>query len=235
MRDTAFYDRESARYSDKRYPTSPSTYTQYFYLRRLDIVLEYLHRAGVTQGRFLEVGCADGVVTRAVATAFPHMFTEMIGVDIAEEMVREARQRTHDPRISFRLRGELPLDKVFNVVVEVGVVNYASVDAELRAALSHMDRDAHYILSIAGVESLKNKIKGEDGFSDFRSYRVYDALIRKDFVVEQVRGCGLFVPYLWRAPRFARLIQPLFDTVANMFGLRMLCHEQVYLLKKRTH
>lgn len=235
MRDTTFYDRESSRYSEKRYPKIAESYLHYFYLRRLEIVQMYVQRSHLSEARLLEIGCADGVVTRAIAASFPKAFSSLVGVDIAEEMVHEAARRTNDPRVSFRVRRDLPPDEPFEIVVEVGVVNYASVDEELRAAHAHMAEGARYILSIAGTDSLKNRLKGEDGFNDFRTYRIYEQLIAKDFIVEAVRGVGVFVPYLWRFPRLARLIQPIVDALCNALSLRRLCHEQVYLLKKRAN
>jgi SAM-dependent methyltransferase len=233
MRDTTFYNRESVQYSEKRYPPVAESYLQYFYLRRFDIVKDYLAQAIDTPVRLLEIGCADGIVIRKLSGDLPGKFREIVGVDIAKDMIEEATRKNTSPQIRFCLRDELPVDEQFDVVVEVGVVNYASVDEELDAAQAHMREGGRYILSIAGTNSLKNRLKGEDGFSDFRAYHIYEDMIKEDFIVERVMGCGIFVPYLWRVPRIARIVQPVVDALCNVLGARWLCHEQVYLLRKR--
>ncbi len=234
MRDTSYYNQESVQYSEKRYPRVAASYLQYFYLRRLDIVKDYLARAVHAPVRVLEVGCADGIVIRRLFADLPGKFREIVGVDIAEDMIQEARHSNTSPQIRFCLRSELSVSEQFDVVIEVGVVNYASVDEELHAAQAHMREEGRYILSIAGTNSLKNRLKGEDGFNDFRSYHIYEDMIKEDFIVERVIGCGLFVPYLWRFPSVARLVQPVAEWLANALGARWLCHEQVYLLRKRS-
>lgn len=234
MRDTIYYDRESTRYSDKRYPRIPTTYIQYFYLRRLDIVKRYLQRSAQAPATLLEIGCADGVVIRALAAAFPGMYSHIVGVDIAEEMIRQASSRNTSPDIRFCLRDELSASEQFDVVIEIGVVNYASVEEELHAAQAYTRAGGRFILSVAGTDSLRNRIKGEDGFNDFRAYHIYEDMIKEDFIVESVEGCGIFVPYLWRLPSLARVVQPALEWLANALGARWLCHEQVYLLQKRA-
>lgn len=236
MRDTSFYDEESVQYSQKRYPKVATNYTQYFYLRRLEIVRKYLAKffSGKSFATFLEIGCADGVVLRAVAEFLPGVFGKMIGIDISEKMVEEAQRQNHILEAQFFLRSQLPSKEGFDVVLEVGVVNYAVFEEELSFAKDHIKDNGYYLLSVAGTDSLKNRMKGEDGFNNFRSYRAYEETIKHDFKIKAETGCGVFVPYLWRIPGIARVIQPIFEVMANTLGMTGLCHEKIYLLKKKS-
>ena len=119
MRDTEYYERESARYSDNRYAATPASYLQYFYSRRLAIVREFVAADTRASISLLEIGCADGVVLSALAAAFPHKFSSIVGVDIAPAMIEEARRRTQDQRMRFALRNELSREVAFDVVIEI--------------------------------------------------------------------------------------------------------------------
>jgi glycosyltransferase involved in cell wall biosynthesis len=229
---TDFYNEESAQYSKKRYVETPRSYLQYFYKHRLAITERYLREvAGDRQGLdLLEVGCADGVIIRAVGENFPRTFKRLVGVDIAPGMIEEAKRKNNDPRAEFYVRSGYQSSPV-DVLVETGVVNYSDVEYELDTAGTYLKPDGYYILSIAGTGSLYNRLKG-DVLKDFRPYRIYDRLIRERLTVVRVRGSGLFVPYIWRLPALALPIQAIFDATASVLAPG-LCHEKVYLLKKK--
>ena len=235
MKDTQFYDTESAQYSRKRYPLVAQSYTQFFFNRRLALTKQFVGRvlsasAGVPV-TLLEVGCADGVVVRELARAFHGAFKKMVGIDISPSMIAEARRQNTDSNAEFLLREEYGSRPPVNIVIETGVINYANFEEDLQFAFSNLQTGGYYLLSVAGTESLRNRLKHESGFNDFRSYRVYDRLIREKFTVLGVRGCGVFMPYLWRIPAIARLVQPMLEVALGTL-VPGLCHEKLYLLKK---
>jgi SAM-dependent methyltransferase len=235
MKDSVFYNQESGQYSDKRYPRAARSYVQFFFKRRLALTLSFLGEAIATQKSdlsLLEVGCADGVVIRAIENKFPHKFKKIVGIDIATEMIEQAKKKNSSPHVEFFTRDAYTSTEQVDVVVETGVINYVRMEQELEFAHEHLSPQGLFILSIAGTGSLLNKLKHEEGFSDFRSYTEYDRLVREKFVVLSVRGCGVFVPYLWRIPALARPLQALLDTIVG-FVAPGLCHEKVYLLQKK--
>jgi SAM-dependent methyltransferase len=233
MRDTDFYNLESTQYSHKRYPKVANSYLQFFFIRRLAITKEYVRRvAGERKNlSLLEVGCADGVITRALAAAFPQNFIKLCGIDIAPAMIEAARKFNSDPRVGFMLRDQYKGDPV-DVVVETGVVNYGSFDEEIAFAAKHLKPGDHYILSVAGNNSVYARLKYDTGLKDFRPYRVYAELIDKEFEVVSETGVGLFIPYLWRIPALARPLQTFFDWLLGPLWPG-LCHEKMYMLKRK--
>jgi hypothetical protein len=136
------------------------------------------------------------------------------------------------PNASFFVREAYTSAEPVDLVIETGVVNYAHFENELAFAREHLYSGGFYILSVAGTGSLRNRLRHESGFSDFRSYAAYDKLVQSEFAVRGVRGCGFFIPYLWRLPALARVIQRAVDSVAGILAPD-LCHEKVYLLQKR--
>ena len=234
MKDSLFYNQESIQYSKKRYPKIARSYLQSFYTRRLTITKEYVRdilREASPHPTLLEVGCADGVIIRALGEEFTDIFAELIGIDIALEMIKEARRRNTSPHATFFSRDEYQ-PRAVDVVVETGVVNYADVEEELAFAHRNLASGGWYILSIAGTDSLYNRLKHDSGLSDFRPYQEYDRLIREKFQVERVEGVGLFIPYLWRIPAVARGVQSIIEPIMGKF-FPGLCHEKMYLLKKK--
>jgi len=233
MKDKDFYNQESIQYSKKRYTNIAGSYLQFFYMRRLSITKSYIKRVLHIEGRgkkLLEIGCADGVVIRAIEDTFPEAFNMLIGIDTAPNMIREAQRQNTNPRAEFMVRNEYvggPVD----VVVETGVVNYADVEDEILFVHKHLKPNGYYILSVAGVESLYNRLKHDSGMTDFRSYKKYDRYIREKFDVVEMQGCGFFIPYLWKMPLIARAVQYVADRTAGAL-VPNLCHEKVYLLRK---
>lgn len=80
-------------------------YEEYAHVQRLSAAdLMEFTRKGLDEERIrkiLEPGCGTGLYTRALLDAFPHAAIE--GIDISEAMVRQARERTADPRARFRI------------------------------------------------------------------------------------------------------------------------------------
>jgi SAM-dependent methyltransferase len=69
-----------------------------------------LDRLPAPPRRVLDLGTGTGSVARLVAARFPE--ADVVGVDIAERMLDEARQRTDSPRVTYRLADaeSLPFD-----------------------------------------------------------------------------------------------------------------------------
>ncbi len=234
MKDTNFYNQESARYSSVRYPSAAKTYTQFFFKRRLALTKTFLKRVVRRDPEplaLLEVGCADGIIIRELEKSFPATFKKLVGVDLAPGMVEEARKKNTSPRAEFYARSGYTGGQ-FDIIVETGVINYARFEEEIVFAQKNLKQGGSYVFSIAGTGSLLNRLKPEGDFNDFRSYAEYDRLTKASFRVLAVRGCGLFMPYLWRMPALARVVQAVIDPLAG-FLLPGLCHEKVYLVQKK--
>lgn len=234
MKDSAFYNQESSQYSAKRYPPVATTYIQFFFKERLRLTIEQLKTiVGFKEHpTLLEVGCADGVVLREISKRLDGAFSKLVGIDLAEGMVEQARSRTADPRIQFFLREKEVLDGPVDVIIEIGVANYADIDGELRYAQEHLADDGVYILSLAGKGS-SNAFFGKGvGYKNFLSYRDYEQKIAALFRIETVVPCGFFVPLLWRIPRVARVMQPALEKVMVTVAPNAF-HEKIYVLRKK--
>lgn len=234
MKDSSFYNQESTQYSAKRYPPVATTYIQFFFKERLRLTIEQLKAAVVSKEHLtlLEVGCADGVVLREISKQLDGVFSKLVGIDTAEGMVAQARVHTTDSRTQFFLRGEEVVDGPVDVIVEIGVANYADIDEELKYTHEHLADDGVYILSLAGKGSLNAFFGKGVGYRNFLLYRDYEQKIAALFRVETVIPCGFFVPLLWRMPRVARMVQPAIEKVMAMI-MPNVFHEKIYILRKR--
>lgn len=235
MKDTNFYNEESWQYSSKRYPSVARTYTHFFYKRRLAITKKLISQNLKKLGEnptLLEMGCADGVIVREIEKAFPNRFKKLIGIDIAPQMIGEAKNKNENPHAEFFTREQYLSEELVDLVVETGVVNYAKFDEEIAFAYRVLKPGGLYLLSVAGTGSLLNMLKHEGDFNDFRSYGEYERLLREKFIVKKVRGCGFFIPFLWRVPVLAQVVQSSIDPLAGNV-LPGLCHEKVFLLRKK--
>ena len=233
MKDTQYYDKESSQYSGKRYPAHPLTYVQSFYLRRLQLLSSLVGKTMRGAGlRLIEIGCADGVVTRALYDRFSDVFSDVAGVDISPKMIEEAKAQAGERNISFGLRDTYTFIGKYDLVVEVGVINYADEEEELRFARRIVGDGGFYLCSIAGTSSLWHRLKPREdkGFNNFRSYAEYEAEIREHFTILTSLPVGLFIPHIWKVPMLARIIQPLVESLLAPL-LPNLFHEKLYLLK----
>lgn len=234
MKDVNFYDRESVDYSGKRYPKKTSSYTQFFFRKRLSIVLKFLDSI-VTDRRdisLLEIGCADGVVIDSIYKRFPNTFSKMIGIDTSPKMIEVARNAHKDNPFTFEVRENFSDNSPKDVIVEVGVINYAGFLDELDFSSLHLKSGGIYIISLAGTDSIWNKLKKEGSrYKNFLSYADYEQEMRKKFDIIRISSVGLFIPYLWKVSVLGRLLQPL-ETILRPLAPNIF-HEKVYLLKKK--
>lgn len=233
IKDSDFYNKESDKYSARRYPAIASNYIQFFFKKRLDITIRQLKGIGNTQKdlSLLEVGCADGVVLRDIQEKMHNSFRKMVGIDTAEEMVKIATMLDVSGEMRFFVRGQEPATQ-FDVIIEIGVANYTDFDAELLYATNHLKDRGVYVLSIAGRNPLSGYAGGDTGYENFLPYPEYEVKIRNNFIVEKIIPVGFRVPVLWKIPPIARVIQPILEICFR--GLWSgLFHEKIYVLKKR--
>ncbi|MDD5165090.1 MAG: class I SAM-dependent methyltransferase [Candidatus Pacebacteria bacterium] len=233
IKDPAFYNKESMQYSAKRYPAVATNYVQFFFKRRLSLTLSQMRGlfGGSNNLSLLEIGCADGVVMRDIQQKLPAVFSSMTGIDTAKDMIVTAATLDSTHKMKFYVRGEEPI-QTYDAVVEVGVVNYADFDTELAYARDHLKAGQVYILSIAGKGSLNARLGDGVGYNNFLSYSEYQTKIRALFDIKKTIPVGLRIPFMWRVPFVARLIQPIAEIMLSRI-VPNLFHEKIYILRKR--
>jgi len=230
-KDTSYYDAESGIYSAKRYPRVVTTYVQSFYQSRLRTLTSAVRGKVRQGGTMIELGCADGVVTRALYDLFHNVFSEVVGVDISRGMIERAKEMSSDRNIKFFLREEGCQWSRYDLVVEVGVINYADAERELEFARTIVHPDGVYICSVAGRDSLWHRLKPEDKrFRNFLLYSEYEELMRKHFFIASTSSVGLFIPHIWKVPAVARIVQPLIELVLRRIAPNLF-QEKVYVLR----
>lgn len=235
MKDTAFYNAESSRYSGKRYPSLARTFTQHFFKERLRLTLILLTKYLPAQKNIdaLEIGCADGVVARAVWEAFPGAFTKFDAVDLASQMIEVAKQTNADIPVHFLVREGSTLPGTYACIIEIGVLNYLALEEELNAVSRALQPRGVYICSISGSSSVQTALKGADDFMHLRSYAQYEEAFAKHFNTLRVVPVGFFVPLLWKVPASARVLQPLIER-ALLSLVPNWAHEKIYVLTPKS-
>ena len=243
-KDTEFFDKESPIYSAKRYVEAPTNYTQYFFGRRLKVILDMVaeiaeeSRAKVAMPEqklsLLEVGCADGIIMKKIAQDFPTKFASMTGIDISPKMIDVAKRDPELAGMTFMERKDFVSPAGKDVIIEIGTANYADIHEELSFASSNLVTNGFYILSLDGKGSIWSwLVKGKTGYNNFLSYKEYERLISENFEILKVAPVGLFILGIWKVPALARVIQPIKEAVnAKIFP--GLFHEKVYLLRKKS-
>ena len=230
-KDTNYYNKEGAVYSQKRYPELSTDYVHFFFKKRRTILMRILRDILVTHPQmttFLEVGCADGVIIRDIKNYFPQL-TQLTGVDISPSMIAEAIRQS--PRgIDFYVR-EHDSYGTFDVVVEVGVVNLTDMETEFAFARNNMRPDGYYICSLSSKTSLRSRLKVKSAdFSHHLLFEEYERAVLAHFTILKEESYGLFIPFIWKIPFLGRLLQPLAEVV-GVACCPMLFHEKIYLLR----
>lgn len=139
-----FFDEDSARYLDERYPAEPRTCDQFSYLVRKQYVLQMLDRAA-SKGRLLDIGCGPAVLTPDLV----RRGWRVSAVDLSTGMLESARRATRDlpagaAHFAAAQATKLPFrDASFEAVLCVGVVSYVD---DVPALL----RDVHRVLRPGG-------------------------------------------------------------------------------------
>ena len=212
-RADTYYDEEASVYSQKRYPARAQNYVHFLFTRRRALLLGMLAKAiaGTKEPRtLLEVGCADGVLLRSIAAAYPNAFAHMLGIDVAEPMIAMARKMTTEPGIEYKMRDELPHTGAFSVVLEIGVAALVHDTAGELGILGNQLESGGYLLCSFGAKSsiAARMEKGAGRRSELKTYAEYEAAMHKHFTVVKKIPYGIYVPLLWKVPALARVLQP---------------------------
>jgi len=229
-----YYQKEGEVYSDKRYPEIDTDYVHFFFKRRLTLLIMFLESVlkDKKDQEILEVGCADGVVSRSLMMCFDNI-KKINAIDISSVMIDSARQQTKNKNISFFIRGKEP-KQLYDIVVEVGVVNLTDREVEYNYALENLKPGGLYVCSLASKTSLRSIIKfnkENDGFAHLLSFEDYERELAEKFEIVRTSPYGLFIPWLWKFPSVARHVQPFIDKVLS--PLEVVFHEKIYLLRKK--
>lgn len=237
LKDTKFYDAASSRYSESRYPPFARTYTQFFFKKRLSLAIDSIEQligGSRKELSVLEIGCADGVVLKKIYATFKDNFSYFLGIDLSPQMINVAVKENKNSNIVFRNREGFHETKKHDLIVEVGVLNYvASIESEFAYVSSILKNDGWYICSLAGTNSILNRIKpSENGYNNFLSYYQYEQILTGYFTIENKIPVGLFIPLLWRFPFVARTIQIVAEVILRPI-IPNLFHEKIYILKRK--
>jgi SAM-dependent methyltransferase len=231
-----FYNQESARYSDKRYLGLAKTYVQYFFQRRLSLVLSLLQIIIADQKNLslLDVACADGIITQAIAEKFSAQFSHLLGVDIAPDMVAVAAAKNRDPRINFLIKDQTPEQK-FDLVLGLGFISGGILAEEMAFAKKHLKPGAYFICTLPSKYSIRAllTIRDKDYYQGYWSYRHYRQFLATDFDIVATRPYGFFIPWLWKWPTVARPSQALIEAVLARL-VPGLFHEQIFCLRLKA-
>lgn len=236
QKDTAFYNKESENYTSKRYPAKSTDYVHAFFKKRLDIVEVFVGSilAQNKNPKLLEVGCADGIVLKRLKNKFSNLISSYKGIDISSGMIDVAKKLNPGIALEVRDPKECFGDEKQNIILEVGVLNYADFDKDIDCAAKALDGGGYFVCSIAGKSSLWDRMrKSETGFANFRTYNEYEKSFLNDFEIVSKKGVGVFIPGIWKVPALARVIQSIIENVISPI-VPWLCHEKVYVLKRRV-
>jgi 2-polyprenyl-3-methyl-5-hydroxy-6-metoxy-1,4-benzoquinol methylase len=230
-----FYNQESTQYSKKRYEGKTESYTQFFFKKRLSIVLDFINYILSKKSNLdlLEIGCADGIVISHIQKTFPNKFSSFVGIDIAESMIEVAKKLNGDPSTSFYVRGNEP-SKKYDVILAIGFLSVPMFKKDFGYIEENLKDDGFFLWSLASRNSLhaRIKLKGANYISEYASFKEYESFLSKNFEIVKSEPYGLFIPKLWAFPGIARTIQPIIENIfKNIFP--SLFHEKVYLLKKK--
>lgn len=234
-----YYNKASKGYSDVRYRSDTVSFSQYLFKKRKDLFLKYLEKIIDNipeQATILEIGCADGVLFKAIEERFPGRFSKFIGLDISPRMIDEARKQNINDKASFLLRKDFNTkNNKFDMIIELGVGNN-DLDAELFFVYSNLKPDGYFFYSVSGAKSLYTNLKNIDQFytsHDNRTYSKYEIIFKKYFILEKSCVYNIFIPKLWSVPIFARALQPLCDWFLKRI-IPEFFHEKIYVFKKLT-
>ena len=153
-----FFDQDSERYLNERYPSQARSCGQYSYLVRKEHVLRLLGDAPRGSGRILDIGCGPGVYTGDLL----RLNWKVTGMDLAPAMLRKARS-THAadgdraaPVFVAGNAGILPFQSSsFDCIICIGVISYLErLDAALAEFARVLKPSGSAIIQISNSESL---------------------------------------------------------------------------------
>ncbi len=230
-KDTEYYNKEGYIYSQKRYPEKDTDFSHLFFKKRRSILTKMIGRIvdGKANITLLEIGCADGVILRWTKDNFKNII-RLVGVDISDTMIKEATRIDKNHEMEFYLKEANSSFGDFDIVVEVGVLNLTDFQKEFLFAKKHMKAGGYYICSFASNTSMLSTMKIKKGnFQNHLKFNEYERLIRDHFSIINSESYGIFIPYIWKIPRLARFLQPVFEVVFKL--IPNLFHERIYVLQ----
>lgn len=111
----------------------------------------------------LDVGCADGIVTEALANMFPQSMVK--GIDLDSGFIKKAKDRTGGVKnISFEtvyLRDLLPRNKRYDAVIFCSVLHEFFTYGEGTSSVIKALSDAHELLNVGGVLIIRDMVLQE--------------------------------------------------------------------------
>jgi ubiquinone/menaquinone biosynthesis C-methylase UbiE len=161
-----FFDEDSVRYLDQRYPSEPQNADQFSYYIRRQYVLEMLERIG-TGGRLLDIGCGPGVLTPELV----RRGWTVSAMDLSTGMLSAARRSTSNlPAGSVRFAAaqatHLPFRSgTFDAVICIGVVSYVNdvpaLLADVRRVLRPGGQAIIQISNALGLPDIDGRVVGK--------------------------------------------------------------------------
>lgn len=233
MESVEYYNQESNKYSQKRYPEAINDYLPYFFNKRFEIAKRFIKKVMKNGDILLEIGCADGVILTKIYRAFEgRFFKKLIGIDNAPFMIEAAKRKTDLKEIEFCIRDQWNPDEKTDIVLEIGVFNFTKLSDEITFASSNLKENGFYICSVAGKKSLRNSFKNEGArFFNFLTFAEYEKEFSKKFDILESQRFGLYLPLVWKNKNIGRIIQPILDKI--FFFFPDYYHEAIYLMKKK--
>jgi malonyl-CoA O-methyltransferase len=136
-----------------------STYDEYAVVqkRMAHRIMQTLSERGVGAERILEIGCGTGYLTRLLAELYPS--AEITAVDLAENMVRAARERLGNASSIRWLVGDaetMEWDRTFDLIVSNATVQWFGAPAyAFRILTNHLQTGGWIVFSTFGPDTFQ--------------------------------------------------------------------------------
>jgi len=231
-----YYNKESNQYTKKRYDGSMSNYSQYIFRKRMSLLFNYItyirYKSLNKNKTLFDIGCADGIVLFSLNDRFADFIDKIVAVDISDEMIKVAKNKTTEAKFSFYMRGDEPELKC-DVVTELGV-HVSDLKKEMEYVESRLNTDGYYIYSTGDKNSIyaRLKLKGKPNceyVKDYMTLHDIEIILKTKFNIIKKTSYGFFIPKLWSVPFLARIVQPTVDFFLSIL-FPSLFHETLYLL-----
>jgi SAM-dependent methyltransferase len=198
-----YFDHDSSKYTDDRYPKEAVNCDQYSYLTRKAEILRMLD-ANTSVGSILDIGCGPGIYIKDLLARN----WKVNGIDISTGMVDRARLQAaslpnaQNANFSVGVATDLKFDSsCFDAVLCIGVVSYIE---DLDRAVSEISR----VLKPGGCAffQISNAISPLELFIRMkRAPSPIVKLLRKPDVDDRLREKIILRPY--RAPHFRKICE----------------------------
>jgi SAM-dependent methyltransferase len=166
----------------------------------------------------LDVGCADGTVTCALAKLFPDI--QFLGIDLDEEFINKARERAVEENltnVSFErlyLRDLLARPNKFDAVIFISVLHEFFTYGEGISSVLKALADAHELLNSKGEIVIRDMILYE-----YTRHTVFQS----DVISEKISAVKKLQPLIEDFEKYFRPIKHLYEI--NHFLLKYMYEE----------